>query len=61
MYLDAYPAADTSPFGTPYYVCVLCGGPLQTLPRSSTPGVMLVCVYSCGQRFWVDDDERSDA
>jgi hypothetical protein len=57
MYLSDYPEVDISPRGQPYYVCGLCDGPLQVLPRSSSAGVMLVCVYSCGQRFWIDDEQ----
>jgi hypothetical protein len=56
VYLDAYPAVDIGPRGFPYYVCASCTGPLQVLPRSSAAGVMLVCVYNCGQRYWIDDD-----
>jgi hypothetical protein len=56
VYLDEYPAVDIGPRGYPYYACERCAAPLQVLPRSSNLGVMLVCVYGCGQRFWIDDD-----
>lgn len=56
IYLDAYPTIDIGPRGFPYYVCAACTGPLQVLPRSSAAGVMLVCVYNCGQRYWIDDE-----
>jgi hypothetical protein len=56
VYLDSYPAVDIGPRGFPYYVCAACTGPLQVLPRSSSAGVMLVCVYNCGQRYWIDDE-----
>ena len=55
IYLQDYPPIEIGPRGFPYYVCDLCSGPLQVLPRSAA-GVMLVCVYNCGQRFWVDDE-----
>lgn len=54
-YLRQYPEIEMGARGFPYYVCVSCSGPLQALPRSSPQGVMLVCVYSCGQRYWIDD------
>jgi hypothetical protein len=56
VYLEEYPAVDIGPRGYPYYACERCAAPLQVLPRSSSLGVMLVCVYGCGQRFWIDDD-----
>jgi hypothetical protein len=56
IYLDEYPHVDIGPRGFPYYVCAACTGPLQVLPRLSAAGVMLVCVYNCGQRFWIDDE-----
>lgn len=58
-YLREYPQAGIGPRGLPYYACDLCAQPLQALPRTSAggaPGVMLVCIWGCGQRFWVDDD-----
>ncbi len=56
VYLAEYPQVDIGPRGFPYYVCAACTGPLQVLPRSSPAGIMLVCVYTCGQRFWIDDE-----
>ena len=61
VYLEDYPPIDIGPRGYPYYVCERCAAPLQVLPRSSTDGVMLVCVYGCGQRFWIDDDRDQAA
>ncbi len=52
-YLDGFPEIEIGRKGFPYYVCGLCASPLQALPRSSG-GVMLVCIWGCGQRFWVD-------
>jgi hypothetical protein len=61
VYLKEYPPVDIGPRGYPYYVCARCAAPLQVLPRSSTAGVMLVCVYGYGQRFWIDDDRDEAA
>lgn len=54
-YLRGYPEVDIGARGFPYYICECCGTALQGLPRSSQDGVMLVCVWGCGQRFWIDD------
>jgi len=57
VYLAAYPEVDVGPRGFSYYVCERCAAPLQVPPRSSATGIMLVCVYGCGQRYWIDDDQ----
>ncbi|MBX7110995.1 MAG: hypothetical protein K1X87_03995 [Dehalococcoidia bacterium] len=54
-YLRGYPEVDLGPRGFPFYICEGCGAPLQGLPRTSAEGIMLVCVWGCGQRYWVDD------
>lgn len=54
-YLRTYPEVDLGVRGYPFYVCECCGMALQGLPRTSGDGIMLVCVWGCGQRFWIDD------
>lgn len=55
IYLREYPEAGIGPRGFPYYACAVCAHPLQALPRTAAAGAMLVCIWGCGQRYWVDD------
>lgn len=55
IYLREFPAGtDVSPYGIPYYLCERCEGRLAVLADPAAQGTMLICIYRCGQRFWVD-------
>lgn len=56
-YLRRYPEVEIGPRGFLYYICERCSEALQGLPRSSSDGVMLICIWACGQRYWVDDQK----
>lgn len=58
VYLQDYPDHDLSPRGMPYFACPHCRGWLSPLDDPMDRGVMFLCVYGCGQRYWVDKPLR---
>jgi hypothetical protein len=54
VYLRDYPEHAISQRGMPYFACPGCRGWLTPISDPSGEGTMFVCVYGCGQRYWVD-------
>jgi len=57
VYLCEYPlVGEFGPRGVPFYLCERCESRLDLVPGGGDAGAMFVCVYGCGQRYWIDKD-----